>query len=122
MLPRGLRTAFIVHFIADVVFAVPLFFAPVQLLTALGWHAVDPLATRLVAAALFGIGIQSWLGRDEPREAFKAMLNLKVIWSAAATLGLIWSMLDGGPMMGWAFVAIFSGFHLLWLRYRLLLG
>lgn len=122
MLPRGLRTAFVVHFVADVSFALPLFFAPVPFLTALGWKAVDPLATRLVAAALFGIGIQSWLGRDEPKEAFRAMLTLKVIWSAAATLGLVWSTLDGGPPMGWAFVAIFAGFHVVWLRYRLLLA
>lgn len=122
MLPTGLRTAFIIHFIADLLFALPLFLVPVPFLTALGWTAVDPLATRLVAAALFGIGIQSWLGRDEPREAFKAMLNLKVIWSATATLGLIWSTVDGGPRMGWAFVAIFGGFHLVWLRYRMLVA
>jgi len=122
MLPTGLRTAFIIHFIADLLFALPLFLVPLPFLTALGWTAVDPLATRLVAAALFGIGIQSWLGRDEPREAFKAMLNLKVIWSATATLGLIWSTVDGGPRMGWVFVVIFGGFHLVWLRYRMLVA
>lgn len=122
MLPRGLRTAFIIHFVADLAFALPLFFAPVPFLTALGWKSVDPLATRLVAAALFGIGLQSWLGRDEPREAFRAMLNLKLIWSATATLGLVWSTLDGGPPLGWAFVAVFGAFHAVWLRYRLLLG
>lgn len=122
MLPRGLRSAFIVHFVADLLFALPLFIAPGLVLTALGWTAVDPLATRLVAAALFGIGIQSWLGRDEPRETYKAMLNLKLIWSSTATVGLVWSTLDGGPPMGWAFVAIFAAFNLVWLRYRLLLG
>ena len=122
MLPRGLRTAFVVHFVADVLFAVPLFFAPQPFLTALGWTQVDPLATRLVAAALFGIGIESLLGRNATPDAFRAMLNLKLIWSATATLGLVWSQLDGGPPMGWAFVAVFGVFHLVWLRYRLLLG
>jgi hypothetical protein len=121
MLPKGLRTAFVVHFVADVLFALPLFFAPRAFLTLLGWHEVDPLATRLVAAALFGIGIESLLGRNAAPEAFKAMLNLKVIWSATATIGLVWSQLEGGPAMGWAFVAIFAAFHVVWLRYRLLL-
>lgn len=49
------------------------------------------------------------------------MLNLKLIWSATATAGLVWSQLEGGPPAGWAFVAIFAAFNLVWLRYRLLL-
>jgi len=122
MLPRGLRTAFVVHFVADVLFALPLFFAPRAFLTLLGWHEVDPLATRLVAAALFGIGIESLLGRNAAPETFKAMLNMKIIWSATATIGLVWSQLQGGPTLGWAFVGIFAVFHAVWLRYRLLLA
>ena len=78
-LPKTLRWWFVVHFVADVLFAVPLFLAPRAFLGALGWTAVDPVATRLVAAALFGIGIQSLLGRDESPATFRAMLNLKII-------------------------------------------
>jgi len=55
MVPSSLRTWFVVHSIADIAFALPLFLAPHWTLTLLGWHAVDPIATRLVAAALFGI-------------------------------------------------------------------
>lgn len=87
----------------------------------LGWQCVDPIASRLVAAALFGIGIQSLLGRGEGVETFRALLTLKVIWSATATAGLVWSQLQGGPPMGWAFVAIFAAFNLLWSRYLVLL-
>jgi hypothetical protein len=99
--------------------AVPLFIAPTQLLGWLGWPAVDPIATRLVAAALFGIGIESCLGRNAGPEAFSGMLNLKIVWSAAAALGTLWSQLDGGPLAGWGVFAIFASFHLVWLRYRL---
>jgi hypothetical protein len=121
MLPASLRTWFVIHFVADMLFALPLFIAPSWSLSLFGWSAIDPLSTRLVAAALFGIGIQSWLGRNESLETFRAMLNLKLIWSGTATLGLIWSMLEGGPRFGWAFVLIFAAFHLVWWRYRLLL-
>jgi hypothetical protein len=113
---------FVVHFWADVLAAVPLFVAPQQVLGLLGWASVDPLATRIVAAALFGIGIESYLGRNAARASFREMLNLKVIWSASATVGSLWSVLEGGPAAGWAVVAIFGAFHLIWLRYRLLLG
>ena len=80
--PGALRTWFVVHFVADILFAVPLFVAPRGLLTLLGWTEVDPLSTRMVAAALFGIGIQSLLGRHEGVEAFRAMLNLTKVHSA----------------------------------------
>jgi len=121
MVPPALRRWFVVHFIADVVAAVPLFVAPVWILGLLGWPAVDPISTRLVAAALFGIGIESYLGRNGSVDAFRAMLNLKVIWSATAALGVLWSQLEGGPPAGWGVFAIFAGFHLVWLRYRLML-
>src|SRR5216683_1878366 len=91
MVPRSLRSWFVVHFWADILFAVPLFFAPRLFLGLLGWPAVDPIATRLVAAALFGIGIQSLLGRAEDAATFRALLNLKIIpvlrrsWSAMSS-------------------------------------
>ncbi|MBA3397860.1 MAG: hypothetical protein H0T89_34870 [Deltaproteobacteria bacterium] len=119
MVPQSLRRWFVVHFIADMLAAIPLFVAPVQVLGWLGWTAVDPISTRLVAAALFGIGIESYLGRNASADAFRAMLNLKVIWSATAAIGVLWSQLEGGPMAGWGVFGIFAVFHVAWLRYRL---
>ena len=116
--PPALRTWFVVHFVADVVFAAPLLVAPRAFLGLLGWSCVDPIATRLVAAALFGIGIQSLLGRSEAVATFRAMLNLKIIWSAVATIGLVWSQLEGGPVLGWAFVAVFASFNVVWTYFR----
>lgn len=121
MVPPSLRTWFVVHFAADMLAAVPLFLAPVQVLSWLGWPAVDPIATRGVAAALFGIGIESWLGRNGSVESLRGMLRLKVIWSAAAATGTLWSLLAGGPATAWVVFAIFLGFHGVWLRYLLLL-
>lgn len=123
--PKALRTWFVIHFWADILFALPLFFAPVLFLTTFGWPQVDPLTTRLVACALFGIGIESLIGRNADAASFLAMLNLKVIWSATATVGIAWSMLTADPALppiGWAFFATFAGFHVIWLRFRLRLG
>ena len=82
----ALRRWFILHFVVDVVIAVPIFFAPREVLGFFGWVRVDPLAARLAAAALFGIGIESFMGRNAGRESFKGMLQLKIIWSAFATI------------------------------------
>jgi hypothetical protein len=116
--PQALRNWFVVHFVADWLFAIPLFVAPNAFLRLLGWQQVDPISARIVAAALVGIGTQSLIGRNEHVIAFRAMLNLKVLWSATATLGILWSVLDGGPVMGWGFVAIFAGFNALWSYWR----
>jgi hypothetical protein len=120
--PQALRTWFVVHFWADMLTAIPLFFAPVMVLELFGWTAVDPFATRIVAAALFGIGIESWIGRNATAEAFRAMLNLKVIWSGMVVIGLAWSLLDGGagqPVGAWIALGIFGAFHGVWLYWRM---
>ena len=118
MVPVWLRRWFVVHFVADWIFALPLFVAPRAFLGLLGWTEVDPVSTRLVAAALFGIGTESLLNRNGTVESFRSKLNLKIIWSATATLGLVWSALDGGPVMTWGFVAIFAAFNGLWSYWR----
>ena len=46
MVPLGLCRWFVIHFIADVVSAVPLFVAPEWFLGQLGWPAADPISTR----------------------------------------------------------------------------
>lgn len=121
----ALRKWFVVHFVADLLFAIPLFVAPTAFLSAVGWREVDPFTARIAAAALFGVGIESWLGRNAGAEAFLAMLNLKVIWSFACALGIAISLAQGAqgtPLAGWGFLAIFVGFHALWVTHRVALG
>ena len=115
--PAALRTWFVIHFLIDVVVALPLFLAPREVLGMFGWMAIDPFAARLAAAALMGIGIESFLGRNAVREAFKGMLQLKLIWSFSAAVGLAWSTLEGNlkyPLIGWLLTGTFAAFHALW--------
>ena len=120
--PAALKWWFLLHFVVDVIMALPLFVAPREVLGLLGWQAVDPFSARLVAAALFGIGVESWLGRNAGRETFKGMLQLKIVWSGFATVGLVWSAIEGGlryPWIGWMLVGVFAVFHALWWYWRL---
>lgn len=119
--PATLRRFFVVHFVVDILVAIPLFLAPRAVLSLLGWREIDPAMSRVVAAALFGIGIQSLLGRNEPRRTFQAMLSLKIIWSGAACLGILVSLLQGAPPFAWGFLALFVVFSGVWWHYFLLL-
>ena len=119
--PAALRKWFVVHFIVDILFAIPLMAAPGWMLGLLGWESVDPYTARLAAAALFGIGIESWLGRNAGAESFRNMLNLKILWSVGAVVGAGWSLLEGvqgRPPFAWAVLVIFGAFNFLWVYWR----
>ncbi len=113
-LPSSLRAWFVAHFVVDVVVAVPLLVSPTYVLGHLGWTAVDPVATRLVAAALLAIGLQSFFGRDDGVETYRAMLRLKIIWSMAAVAGVMAGIAEGAPPAAWAILAIFVAFLGVW--------
>jgi len=102
--PKALSIWFIIHFIIDISIAIPLFLFPERTLEFFGWDNIDIIMSRVVAAALFGIGIESLIGRNASLDGFRNMLNLKIIWSFAASAGITWSMLEGAqgrPVMGW---------------------
>ena len=120
MVTKGLRTWFVIHFILDVIFAIPLILAPVPFVSLFGWHVVNPLFPRLVGAALMGIGVESYLGRNAGVEAYQGMLNLKIIWSGTAILGILLTMLTfARPWGAWLTLIVFVLFNLLWVYYRL---
>ena len=122
MVPRSLRIWFVIHFVVNFTFAVPLLIAPVWLLTLFGFTNPDPFTARLVGAALLGIGGESLLGWEGSEDTFRAMLNLKIIWSLAAIGGIILTLIfNGGPLIAYLILMIFAGFSGLWMYYRFLL-
>ena len=119
---RWLRIWFIIHFYADIIFAIPLFLFPEYFLRLAGWHCIDPVAARGVAAALFGIGIESYLCRNSGIETYKNLLNLKIIWSLTASVGLLIALVQNvhdRPLMLWIIFVIFILFHYLWVYWRM---
>ncbi len=121
-IPKALKIWFIIHFIVDISFALPLFFAPNWFMTLLGWKTIDPVTTRMVAAALFGIGGESLLNVNLSRDAFITMLNLKIIWSITAIIGFIIALaggIFGYPVVGFGLLVVFTVFNIIWIYWRL---
>ena len=119
--PNGLRTWFVIHFVADVLFAIPLLFSPQALLNLFNWGPYDPIMTRLVGAALMGIGVESLLGRNADADTFREMLNLKVIWASSALFAFGTGIAEGAAPIAWALMGIFAVFWCVWVYYRLAL-
>ena len=84
--PSTLKTWFVIHFIIDLLVAIPLFFVPEWFLNLMGWVEIDNLLARIAGAAFFGIGIQSYFARHATVESYVGVLNLKIIWSGFAVV------------------------------------
>lgn len=123
-IPEVLRRWFVAHFLVDMVFAIPMMITPIAFLKMFGWQTVDPIVTRVAAAALFGIGIESYLGRNGQLDQYLGMLNLKIIWSLSAIIGIGISLIDGSqgrPIGGWLVGGIFLLFSGVWIYWRITL-
>ncbi len=119
LVPASLRTWFRVHFVVDLVAAIPLLLFPGRTLGLLGWTTIDPVATRLCGAALLGIGGASALVERHGLAGYRALLGLKVIWSAAAIFALLAGIAEGAPPAAWAFLSIFIAFSGVWMSYAI---
>ena len=121
-IPVSLRRWFLAHTVVDLVVGLPLLILPATFLGALHWPVVDVVTPRIVGAALLAIAIQSFTARNDGVEAYRTMLNFKLLWSWSAIAALVIAAADGGPDAVWAFLAIFIAFSGVWFHYRVRLG
>jgi len=115
--PASLRGWFMIHFGVDMLFALPLLFFPVWTLGLFGIIESQTITARLVAAALIGIGGVSLWSYKKSKEHFESLLMLKIIWSFAAIIALLLSLLQGASAVVWLLVVIFAVFNGIWMYY-----
>ena len=116
--PNSLRTWFMIHFLADMLFGVPLLLLPEIILPFFGIATAETLTARLVGAALIGIGGVSLLMHNAGVKEYRVMLKLKLLWSSSALVGTALAYQAGTPLsaVGPIF-AIFFVFFFIWLTY-----
>ena len=123
--PKSLRTWFLIHFIVDMIFAIPLIFFPTYVLNLLGFTSTgsELVTARLVGAALIGIGGASFFNykntSKESKESYNIMLTLKILWSIAAIIALLISALNGAPKSIWLIIITFAIFSGIWQYYKI---
>ena len=117
-IPSSLRKWFLIHFIIDILFALPLIFYPTWLLGLFGLPSSEAVMARLVGAALVGIGGASLFSYSKSKESYDILLTLKLLWSSTAILALVLSLLNGAPASIWLFIFIFVVFFFIWLYYK----
>ncbi len=115
---KSLRVWFLIHFVVDIIFAIPLLLFPEWNLGLFGLKTVETVTPRLVGAALIGIGGASYFTK---KKDFSIMLTLKILWSLSAILGLLLALYQGAPSLVWVITGIFAGFSGIWIYYKSLL-
>ena len=115
--PKSLRAWFIVHFFVDILFALPLIFAPEWTLKLMGFEVIDVFGARFVGAALFAIGAMSVIKNKAGPETYDVMLTLKILWGCTASFGILLSY-DHWPKMGGMILSGFIFFPVLWIYYK----
>ncbi len=114
-----LRRWFAVDAVVGIVAGAPLLLFPGGLLGALGWTTIDPATARLAGAALLAMGLQTHFARHGGLDVYRNLLNLKMIFSAGAALGLFLAVGDGAPAAAWAFLSLYTGLCGIWTHYRI---
>ncbi len=124
ILPRGLKAFFILHFVVDMIFAIPLMFFPHETLSLFGMNVAGTLFPRLVAAALFGIGGISFLAHSADKESYKNLLTMKNIWSISALIAITLAIVELNSYSSRPFYSMllvfftFFAFAIVWIYYR----
>ncbi len=114
MVPRALRICFVAESLFQILCAVPLMLFPNGVLGMCGWTTIDPVATRLVGAALFGIAGASLLSRRTSLATFRALLRLKILWTGAAVFSVVLSIDQGAPASAWLLLLIVASLGAMW--------
>jgi len=120
--PRSLRVWFIIHFVVDYAFGIPLMIAPQFVLGLFGFVNMDVLAARLVAAAFLSIGGVSLLVRNHGAHTYRALLLFKILWSLFAVLGIVLTLIQGAPQFVFGVLLTFAVFSAVWLHYWIKMG
>jgi hypothetical protein len=115
---KSLKNWFVAHFIIDIVFALPLMFFPEWVLNLFMFSSDETVLARVVAAALIGVGTVSLVMKNANRDSYIALLNMKLIWSASAVLGLVLGYIETRNVFIWLWIIVFIIFFAVWGYYR----
>jgi hypothetical protein len=116
-MPKLLKITLIVHIVLAVMFGLPLLGMPGRFLSFFGWAPVDPLISRILGAALLGLG---WLDfrtlRLNSRQAAQPVIEAGTVFCGLASAGLLWHVKGSyWPWMVWIVLATFIILTALWL-------
>jgi len=112
---RALKVTFVVHGIVAVVIGAPLLLAPGRFLGWIGWAPVDPLISRLLGAAILGLGWSSFRGLGALPGERRILIETELAFTVLGCAGLLRHMLKWTyPWFVWLTFAVLAAFAVAW--------
>jgi hypothetical protein len=114
---KALNVTFLIHAIAAVVAGLLLLLIPGRFLLAIGWAPIDPIASRLLGAAMLALAWSSFRGwRASEWVEVAILVEMEAAFTVLACVGLLRHLLFSSyPIMPWLFFAIFFLFAIAWI-------
>lgn len=108
----GLRTLFLVHFVAGLVFGLANLFIPGMFMGWFGMSIPDELPYRIIGAAVLAFAASSWYCYKAAEwERVKIVVLAEIFWTILNVLvGLYGLIFAGTPVTEWINVTIMAGF------------
>lgn len=113
---KELRTAFAVHAVMSAIFGAVLLIIPGRFLEWIGWAPIDPIASRILGAALLALAWSSFRGWQAREWAQVALLvELEVVFTILACVGLGRHLFFASyPAWPWIFFGLFAAWAIAW--------
>lgn len=112
---KALRYTFVVHSIVAVVVGAPLLLAPGRFLGWIGWTPVDPLISRLLGAAILGLGWSSFRGAQAAPGQQRNLVETELAFAILGCIGLLRHLLKWAyPWYVWLTLAVLAAFAVAW--------
>ena len=114
---KGLQITFLIHAIVSVVAGLLLLIIPGRTLLFFGWAPIDPIASRILGAALLALAWSSFRGwQATERKQVQILVELEAVFTVLACVGLLRHLLFARyPLIVWVFFAIFAVFAVAWI-------
>lgn len=114
---RLLKYTFLIHAVIALIFGFPLLIVPGRFLGIFNWMPIDPLISRLLGAALIGLGWSSIRGYLASYwSEVSIIVEAEMVFCVLAVIGLLRHLLIANyPWYVWMTFGAFLSFAILWI-------
>jgi len=118
---KALRLTFLIRAVVGVLFGALLLIIPGRFLEWVGWAPIDPIAGRVLGAALLALAWSSFRGWQATERAQVATLvELEAVFTVLGCVGLLRHLLFAPfPAMVWIVFVILAIFAIAWITFLL---
>ena len=118
---KGLKIILLVHFIMGIILGFIFLILPEAYCDIVGVTMTDHGVLRLIGAASLALGGGSFLAyRSKEWEKTKLLVQLNLIWLISAVVGVVWWLIEGGPVAGWWVFGMFVIFLIAFVYFYIL--